>query len=139
MIEGIRLESQRHEIIHPEEQVWPLHDYLLLKSLPWEPSRTIQIAGNTRRTLRAEVVATGPGCYPLRYNRDRTKYWHSQAFRKTAVKKGDIVELGGLQLDGYTFFKLTIGHEEFMICRDEDICAVIDRKSSTANSPVTAE
>lgn len=125
MIEGVRIESQRHEIIPSSEQVRPLHDYILLKPIPWEPSGTIQIAGNTRRTLCGEVIATGPGCFPLRYNRERSKSWHSPAFRQTEVKVGDIVELGGLQFDGYSFFKLTIGHEEFMLCRDEDICAIV--------------
>lgn len=123
---GVRLESKRDEIISATETVRPLRDYLLVKPLQWKPSRTIQIAGNTRRTLRGTVIAAGPGCYPKRYNRDRSKTWDAPIFRKTHAKVGDIVELGGLQFDGYTFAKLTIGHEAYLLCRDEDVCAIVE-------------
>lgn len=121
---GVRLESQRHEVIAPTERLRPLRDQIIVRPLQWTPSRTIQIAGNARRTLRGEAVAVGPGCYPKRYNRDRSKTWDSPAFRPTQVKVGDIVELGGLENDGYSFPTVLIGTELHVICREEDVVGV---------------
>lgn len=135
--EGIRLETQRTEIVGAEEQIRPLRDFLLLRPLPWEPSRTIQIAGNTRRTLCGEVIAKGPGCYPLRYNRERSECWHSPAFRPTACEIGDIVELGGLHLDGYSFFRIQIGNDPYLLCRDEDVCAIVSSLADRQSVEVT--
>lgn len=122
---GVRLESQRHEII-TSEGFRPLRDYLLVKPLPWTPSRTIQIARDTRRTLRGTVIKAGPGIYPKRYNRARSKSWESKAFRPTEAKVGDTIELGGLHIDGYEWPKVIYNGEFHIICRDEDICGIVD-------------
>jgi len=122
---GVRLESKRHEVIPTTQRIRPLRDYIVVRPLEWEPSRTIQIAGNTRRTLRGTVTAVGPGCYPKRYNRDRSKTWDSKAFRRTQVRVNDVVELGGLEIDGYSFPQILIGNELHVICREEDVCGVV--------------
>lgn len=123
---GIRLESQRHEVIAPTETIRPLRDQIVVKPLPWEPSRTIQVAGDTRRTCRRGVViAVGPGVRPWRYNRDRSKRWESKAFRPCDVKVGDVVELAGpTQDEDWSFPKVMIGNELHVICREEDVCGV---------------
>lgn len=122
---GVRLESKRHEVIPTTQRIRPLRDYIVVRPLEWEPSRTIQIAGNARRTLRGTVTAVGPGCYPKRYNRDRSKTWDSKAFRRTQVRVNDVVELGGLEIDGYSFPQILIGNELHIICREEDVCGVV--------------
>lgn len=122
---GVRLEGTRHEVIAPAERIRPLRDQIVVKPMEWNPSRTIQIAGNTRRTLRGTVVAVGPGCYPKRYNRDRSKTWDSKAFQRTEVKVGDVVELGGLEIDGYSFPQVLIGNELHVICREADVAGVV--------------
>lgn len=125
---GVRLESKRNEIIAATETLRPLRDQIVVRPLPWEPSRTIQIAGDTHRTRRrGTVVATGPGCYPWRYNSDRSKRWSSKAFRKTEVKVGDTVELAGPSQDSdWMFPTVLIGNELHVICREEDVCFVYD-------------
>lgn len=135
---GVRLESQRYEVIAATESVRPLRDYLLLEPLPWKPSRTIQIAGDTRRTLTAKVIAAGPGCHPKRYSRDRSRMWESPAFRPTHAKVGDIVELGGLQFNGYSFFRIMIGTKPFLLARDEDICAIVETEEKPMEYPAAA-
>jgi len=122
---GVRIESKRHEVIPATERIRPLRDYIVVRPLEWEPSRTIQIAGNTRRTLRGTVTAVGPGCYPKRYNRDRSKSWDSKAFRRTQVRVNDVVELGGLEIDGYSFPQILIGNELHILCREEDVAGVV--------------
>lgn len=122
---GVRLESTGYQVIETAG-FRPLHDYLLIRPLPWKPSRTIQIAGNTRRTLRGTVIKAGPGLYPKRYNRSRTKCWESPAFRPTEVKEGQTVELGGLHIDGYEWPKVLYQGELCIVARDEDICAIVE-------------
>lgn len=121
---GVRLESTRYEIITSKE-FRPLRDYILVRPLPWKPSRTIQIAGDTRRTLRGTVLATGPGTYPKRYNRNRSRSWESPAFRPTEVQIGQTIELGGLHIDGYEWPKVIYNGEPCIICRDEDVAAIV--------------
>lgn len=123
--EGVRLESTRHEIITASE-FRPLRDYLLVRPLPWTPSRTIQIAGDTRRTLRGTVLAAGPGVHPTRYNKARSRSWESPAFRPTEAKIGQTVELGGLHIDGYEWPKVIYNGEPCIICRDEDVAAIVE-------------
>ncbi len=125
---GVRLERKAYDAIAPTETLRPLRDQIVVRPLPWEPSRTIQIAGDTHRTLRrGTVVATGPGCYPWKYNRDRSKRWESKAFRKTEVKVGDVVELAGPDQDSdWMHPTVMIGNELHIICRDEDVCGIVD-------------
>lgn len=104
----------------------PLRDQIIVRALKWEPSAIIEVVDQTRKTLRGVVVAVGPGCYPKRYNKDRSKMWDSRAFRPTEVKVGDVVELGGLEINGYLFQTLVIGTELHVLCREEDVCVVRD-------------
>jgi hypothetical protein len=122
---GVRIERKAHDFIEASERIRPLRDYCVVRPLEWNPSRTIQIAGNTRRTLRGTVTAVGPGCYPWEYNRDRSKRWARKKLRPTDIKVGDIVELGGLEIGGYDFPIISIGNVPHVICREEDICGVV--------------
>lgn len=125
-ISGHRIESTGHTYIQAE-RFRPLRDFLLVRPLPWSPSKSIQIAGDTRRTLRGEVIKAGPGIYPKRYNQDRSKCWDSKAFRPTEAKVGDVIELGGLHIDGYDWPQLTDVDtgEQFIVCRDEDVAGIV--------------
>lgn len=126
---GVRLEGSRYEVVAPTERLRPLRDQIVVKPLPWAPSGTIQIAGDTRRARRrGTVTAVGPGCYPWRYNADRSKRWLSKAFRATEVKVGDVVELGGptADEDWMPGLQVLIGNELHIICREEDVCGVCE-------------
>lgn len=125
MIEsGVRLDRKRTDYIPPDVTIRPLRDQIVVKPLEWEPSKVIQIAGDTRKPLRGVVVAAGPGTYPWIYNADRSKRWQSKQFRKTEVKPGDVVELGGLEIDGYSFPQILIGNEVHLICTEKDVACV---------------
>jgi co-chaperonin GroES (HSP10) len=121
---GVRIERKSTDVIPQGQTLRPLRDHLIVKRLDWEPSKTIQVAGDTRKTLRGVVVAAGPGCYPWRYNSDRSKRKPSAAFRKTETKVGDIVQLGGLEAHGYGFPEILIDNELHIICREEDVCGI---------------
>jgi co-chaperonin GroES (HSP10) len=122
---GIRLDPKRYEVIQEDEHLRPLRDQIIVKPLAWEPSRVIEIAGNKRKALRGVIVAAGPGCYPKRYNKDRSKSWDSTQFRPLQVKVGDVVELGGLEIEGYSFPQILIGNELHVIAREEDVAGVV--------------
>jgi co-chaperonin GroES (HSP10) len=104
----------------------PLRDQIVVKPLPWKPSKIIEIAGDKRKPLRGVVTAVGPGCYPRLYNKDRSKTWDSKQFRPCDVKVGDVVELGGLEIDGYLFPRIVIGTETHVLCREADVAIVLD-------------
>lgn len=126
MSEGVRIERTFADPLPQGTRLRPLRDHILIKPLEWQPTKIIHIAGDKRRPLRGTVVAVGPGCHPWRYNADRSKRWPSRAFRRTEVKVGDTVELGGLEIDGYSFPQVLIGNELHIICREEDVAAVVN-------------
>ena len=107
----------------------PLRDQIIVKPLEWRPSAIIHIAGNKRAPLRGIVVAVGPG-------QRVKKYWkNSQGQRHlmgetgqvipTEVRPGDVVELGGLELDGYKFQQVDIEGVQHLICQEQDVCFVL--------------
>lgn len=124
MSEGVVIDRECTDVLPPGTRLRPLRDQIVVKPLAWEPSKTIQIAGDTRKPLRGIVVAAGPGCFPKRYNRDRSKTWDSKAFRPTQVKVGDVVELGGLEIGGYRFQQVVMDNEMHVICREEDVTGI---------------
>jgi len=76
------------------------------------------------KTLKAEVIAAGPGEYPNLYNSDRSRMWRSKQFRKTEVQVGDVVELGGLNFGGYTFPELVLNGSRCLIVSEKDVCGI---------------
>lgn len=107
-----------------------LRDQILLKPLEWSPSTVIMIAGNERRPMRGKVVAVGPARRVRKYwyNAKREKYKVGETGQTvpTEVKPGDVVEIGGLELDGYRFEQVTIGDELHLICQEQDVCVVVE-------------
>jgi co-chaperonin GroES (HSP10) len=126
MSEGIRLDRKTTEVLGAGERLRMLRDHLLVEVLPWTPSSTIEVIDDTRKPLRGIVVAKGPGCYPKRYNKDRSKTWDSKAFRPTDVNLGDQVELGGLEIDGYAFQRLMVNGKDCVLCREEDVAGIVE-------------
>jgi len=106
----------------------PLRDQIILKPLPWRPSAIIEVAGNQRRTLRGEVVAIGPGRRVLQYWKngrgERVMMGESGQVIPTEVRPGDVVEIGGLEIDGYKFPTEIIEGVEHVICSERDVCFV---------------
>lgn len=133
-MEGIRLDEQPLCALPAGTKLRPLRDQIVVKALEWEPSKVIAVAGRSGHTLRGVVVFAGKGCYPKRYDSKRTKTWDSKAFRPTEAKVGDVVELGGLEIGGYDFFRLLIGNELHVICRDEDVVGIHAQDQSNDSS-----
>jgi co-chaperonin GroES (HSP10) len=128
---GVRLERFSPDSLPETVTIRPLRDYIIVKPIEWRPSATIDVI-HKNKPLRGTITAVGPGCYPKRYNKDRTKTWDSQAFRRTEVKVGDTVELGGLEIGGYLFPEIMIGNTVHVIAREEDVCAVHNKAKASA-------
>lgn len=106
----------------------PMRDGIVVKPLPWEPSKTV-IAVRHGRPLRGVVVAVGRGNHRKLYRENRTKYVLSKHFTPTDVKPGDVVELGGLNAfdgEGYSFPRVMIGTELHLLCSEKDVAIVRD-------------
>jgi hypothetical protein len=75
------------------------------------------------------VLAVGPGHYQKKYDGPkgkRTKSWDSKHFTPCDVRVGDVVDLGGLEIDGYLFTRVIWGSRDCVVCREADVAAVIE-------------
>lgn len=123
---GVRVERRTPDFIGTHETLRPLRDQILVKVLPLKLSDTIH-AYYQGNAVRGQVIAAGPGRYPNKYRtgtrdgKDFRTVCESPRFRPTEVKVGDIVELGGLERNGYLFQRLYIGGDEHVICSEQDI------------------
>ncbi len=111
-------------------QFRPLGDRILLRPLKWEPSKILEVVRHGR-TLRGEVMAIGPGINPAKYKHRNGKKLmdYSRHFRRTEIKVGDVVELGGLNIydgKGYQFTEVLIGTEVFVVCTERDVAIVCE-------------
>jgi hypothetical protein len=125
---GVRDGHESAYAVPEEADIRPLRDHLVLEILPWKPSEILEVVYHGR-PLRGRVLRAGPGRYPIRYNGPkgrRTKSWDSKAFRPCDVHEGDIVELGGLELDGYLHKSFRWGSKQVVMCREEDVAGVVE-------------
>jgi len=124
--QGTRLGNECFDAIPAHIKVRPLRDQLIVEPIPWPFSDIIEVV-YTGRPLRGKVKAVGPGTHPKKYNGPkgkRTKSWNSSYFRPTDVKVGDIVQLGGLGIDGYLFQTFRWGDKEMLICAENDVTCI---------------
>lgn len=125
-IDGVRIGNEVWDSVPSGASIRPLRDQIVIEPLEWRPSKIIDVVWHGK-PLWGIVRAVGPGCYPKLYNGRkgaRTKQWDSKAFRKTEVKVGDKVELGGLEIGGYLHTQFRWGDKMCVMCREEDIGAV---------------
>jgi co-chaperonin GroES (HSP10) len=120
---GVTITRERTDVIEGKE-LRMLGDYILVRPLETFTSQTLHVVHDPSKTHRGVVVAVGKGCYPWKYNSDRSKRWPSKAFRRTQVWVGDIVHLGGLENGGYKFPQVLFKNETHFICREEDVTGV---------------
>jgi hypothetical protein len=124
-----RVERKAFDFIAPWETLRPLRDRILGRVLPLKLSQTI-IADWKGSAVRCEIIACGPGRYPNGYRtgtKDGKPYrlvYVRPTFRPTEVRVGQIVHLGGMELDGYIFPRVYIGNEEHVIFQEDDIAAI---------------
>jgi co-chaperonin GroES (HSP10) len=126
---GTRLEAKT-QYLPAGTKLRPLRDRMVVRPLSWQPSAIIEIAGDARKPLRGEVVAIGPGQRQKRYYRNANGEVHKMGETgrviPTEVKVGDVVELGGLEIDGYGFPEIVIGTERFILCQEQDVAGVVE-------------
>ena len=127
--EGVRIERRATDFIAETQTLRPLRDTILVKPLKWEPSKLIEVAGNQRKPLRGVVIAVGPGYREKRRYRNAkgevNRIGETGRVTPCDVKVGDVVELGGLELNGYDFPTVSIGHELHVIASERDVCGVV--------------
>jgi co-chaperonin GroES (HSP10) len=132
VVSGKRLSDKSANFILPSERFRPLRDQIIVKVEPLKLSQTI-IADWQGEAVRGRVVAVGPGCYPNRHFRGKrdNKDFHtikpSAVFRKTEVKVGDMVQLGGMEIGGYLFPHVQIDGEDHVIATEKDVTVIEDR------------
>lgn len=120
-VSGTDINAKRLECVNGQLRL--LGDRIAVRPSPVVLSKIL--IAEKQGSFRGIVVAVGKGEYPNRYNRDRSKVWKSKHFRKTEVKVGDLVELGGLEhSNGYAFAKILLNGEETIICSEKDVAAV---------------
>ena len=123
---GVRIGNECWDSIPQSAKVRPLRDQIIVEPIPWSFSDIIEVV-YTGRPLRGKIRAVGPGIHEKRYNGPkgkRSKSWDSKAFRRTEVKVGDIVQLGGLSIDGYLFQQFRWGDINVVVCREADITGI---------------
>ena len=124
---GVRFGKESLTHISPDETLRPLRDTLIVEPEDVVYSRHI-IVQQRGKPLKGRVLAVGPGHYPKKYDHPekhrRTKTWDSTRFRPTEVKVGDIVELGGAEIDGYAFDGYYWGDRYVIACTERDVAAI---------------
>jgi len=129
---GGELSYEPSTYIAPDEQIKPMHDYIVVEPLAVEHSKILAVIEDIK-PVRGIVKAVGPGHFPLCYDHPekskRTKMWRSSVFQPTGVKVGDIVELGAVKIDGrvvgYSFQQIMWGGKMHILCREADVAGVV--------------
>lgn len=124
---GARFGGETLNFIPADQVIKPLRDNLLIEPLDVVYSRYIHVSRETK-PLRGKVLAAGPGHYPKKYDHrekhKRTKMWDSHYFQPTEVKPGDVVELGGSELEGYAFEQFWWGDKLVLWATERDVAGV---------------
>lgn len=127
--EGVRIGRGYPDFIRPNETLRPLRDQLIVRPLEWDPSPTLTVI-RSGKPVRGVVIAAGPGAYRRDYSKDRKRTWLTDTFIPTTVKPGEIVELGGLEIDGYDFPTVFIEGMAHLIVTERDVCMIRDDLSA---------
>lgn len=115
-------------------------DRLLIKPMEWNGedvhgAGTKIVAVRHGNPVRGQVVAVGPGHYPVckrtNLSDGRRRIEYSKHFRPTEVRPGDVVEFGALNanvFDGksYPFTEVLYNGEPHLICQERDVTIVRD-------------
>lgn len=149
---GARFGGETLQYVPADQNIRPLRDNLLIEPVGVVYSRFIYVHRDTK-PLRGRVLRAGPGRYPLRYldaNRDAIPDWdrkrrryitESKTFLPMQVKVGDLVELGGSEIEGYAFEVFNWGDKAVLWATERDIAGIIDETSDaeTEDSRAGAE
>jgi len=133
---GAALSHKTLTFVPADAKIRPTQDHIVVEPLPHYYSATIEVV-TEQKPLRGTVLAVGPGLYPKRYDHSdkhkRTKYWDGKVFRPTQVKVGDVVDLGGVDVQGQSFqdFQtLKWGDRFCLIASERDVTGVVDGQTA---------
>ena len=119
---GLSVNRDNLAFIPAEMTLKPLRDQMIVEPLDVMQSR-ILILPPAQKTLRARVLAVGPGHYPRQYNapkgEKRTKWWHGTTFVPAQCKVGDIVRLEGFNNEGFFW-----GDKYCVHAREQDVAGI---------------
>lgn len=132
---GVTLDRKRLEYLSPTATIKPLGDRCFVRPLPALTSSVLEVVHESR-ALRGVITHVGPGY------REKKRYKNSagevykigETGRVTPVelKPGDVVELGGLEIQGYNFPRVMIGNVEHLIIQERDVAIVLENDTEAA-------
>jgi len=135
---NVRIGNELLSFVKADEQIRPLRDQIVIEPLPLDLNTSLDVV-YSGRPVRGRVLAVGSGHYPRKYfdsqgnfterRGDRKTSKLSCHFQRTEVKVGDIVDIGGLELNGLLFPKIRWGDLDVVICREADI-ALVDEQAT---------
>lgn len=133
--------------VRADEHIRPLRDQVVIEPLPLDLNTCLDVIYRGK-PVRGRVLAVGPGLHRRKYFDSQGQYTErrgdrktsklSRHFQRTEVKVGDIVDFGGLDLGGYLFTRVRWGDIDTVICREADVCVVIEPSETRHASPATA-
>lgn len=119
---GVAMTDENLTFVPADVRLRCLRDQMIVEPLDVIHSR-ILVLPPSDKTLRARVLAVGPGHYPTQYDhRDkhkRSKAWAGMVFVPTQSTVGDVVRLEGFNSEGFFW-----GDKYCVHAREEDVCAV---------------
>lgn len=125
---GVELDRKRVEFIPEDAVIKPLGDRIFVRPLPAVTSALLHVVHESK-ALRGVVVAVGPGYRLKKYYKNLrgevAKVGETGRVRPCDVKVGDVVELGGKEIGGYSFPKINIGNVEHIIAQEADVAGIV--------------
>lgn len=124
-----KVERKTPDIVPAGCKLRPLKDKIVVRVIDFNYSATL-VHTYHGSPVRGEVVSVGPGRYPNIYRQGTKdgKAWRtvheSLHFRPTELKVGDIVEFGGLELQGYAFQRVLMDGYDHVVCSEQDVAGV---------------
>lgn len=126
---GVRVENALLTFVKDDEQIRCLRDHIVVEPLDIDHGTMLQLVYRGQ-PVRGKVLAVGPGHYAKKYDGPkgrRTKSWDSKHFTPCDVRPGDVVDLGGLELNGYLFTRVIWGNKDVIVStREADVAIIMD-------------
>lgn len=127
---GTRVTNELLTFVREDERIRCLRDHIVVEPLDIDHGTCMALVYRGQ-PVRGKVLAVGPGHFAKKYDGPkgkRTKSWDSKRFTPCDVQVGDLVDLGGLEIDGYLFTRVIWGSRDVVICREADVAAVVEEE-----------
>jgi chaperonin GroES len=129
---GTRITNALLTFVNADETIRCLRDHIVVEPLDIDHGTMLELVYRGE-PVRGKVLAVGPGHFQKRYDGPkgkRTKSWDSKHFTPCDIKVGDVVDLGGLELNGYLFTRVLWGSKDVVVStREADVAIAIDGKT----------